>query len=141
MAGFAYDIAGLDLEPQKREFRVRANKKVARAGDVIKFTITATGVTDRTVRSYYLSNNFGPEDIAGGKTNGLFYLNKGRAEVFVTISEDYESDKDQTLRFSIIDKVTALLRIKRPPHADVLIKADGAQNDEQRRKRLRGRDN
>ena len=75
MAGFAYDIAGLDLEPQKREFKVRANKKVARAGDVIKFTITATGVTDRTVRSYYLSNNFGPEDIAVGVGfRGIWYI-------------------------------------------------------------------
>ena len=142
MASGSYAISGLQLGDPKREFQVRANRKTARAGDVIKFTITATGVSDRTIRSYYLSKNFGPDKIVGGKTNGLFYLRQGKAEVYVQIAEDYDSDKDEKLTFSVIDSKSALFRIKRPPSADVTIKGDGLPNDEERRqKQLRGRNN
>lgn len=138
MASGSYAISGLNLEPVKREFKVKANRKTARAGDVIKFTITATGVSDRTVRPYYI-NGVAPEDLANGKTNGLFYLREGKAEVYVQISEEYDRDKDQELVFNVVDKTSTLFRIKRPPQAKVIIKGDGEPNDEQRRqKQLKG---
>jgi len=141
MASGSYAISGLNLEPVKRQFKVRANRKTARAGDIIKFTITATGVSDRTVRSYYI-NGVGPEDLSDGKINGLFYLREGKAEVYVQISEEYDRDKDQVLVFNVVDKVSTLFRIKRPPQAKVVIKGDGEPNDEQRRQeKLRGRKN
>jgi len=87
MASGSYAISGLNLEPVKREFKVRANRKTARAGDIIVFTITATGVSDRTVRSYYI-DGIAPEDLSDGKLNGLFYLREGKATVYVQISED-----------------------------------------------------
>ena len=140
MAAGTYAINQTNLDPIKRKFRVKANKKVAKAGDVIKFTITATGVSDRTVRSYFLSENFTPDDIADGKTSGLFYLREGKAEVYIQISEYYDNDKDQTLRFNVLDNTTTLFRIKRPPHADVLIKGDEEPSQERDRRRLEGRE-
>ena len=71
MASGSYAIKGLQLADIKRVFKVKANRQQARAGDVIKFTITATGVSDRTVRSYYIEG-VAPEDLADQKTGGLF---------------------------------------------------------------------
>ena len=140
MAAGTYAINQTNLDPIKRKFRVTANKKIAKAGDVIKFTVRATGVSDRTVRSYFLSDNFTADDIVGGKTNGLFYLREGKAEIYIQISEYYDNDKDQTLRFNVLDNTTTLFRIKRPPYADVLIKGDEEPSQERDRRRLEGRE-
>lgn len=140
MAAGTYAINQTNLDPIKRKFRVTANKKIAKAGDVIKFTIRAVGVSDRTVRSYFLSGNFTSDDIVDGKTSGLFYLREGKAEVYIQISEYYDNDKDETLRFNVLDNTTTLLRIKRPPHADVLIKGDEEPSQEKDRRRLEGKE-
>tara|TARA_B100001094_G_C18195330_1_gene810329 strand:- start:5861 stop:9337 length:3477 start_codon:yes stop_codon:yes gene_type:complete len=136
MASGSYAIKGLQLADIKRVFKVKANRQQARAGDVIKFTITATGVSDRTVRSYYIEG-VAPEDLADQKTGGLFYLRQGEAEVYVQIAPDYDNDKDVELVFNVVDSKSTLFRIKRPPQAKVLIKGDGEPSQERDRKRLK----
>ena len=108
MASGSYAIKGLQLADIKRVFKVKANRQQARAGDVIKFTITATGFSDRTVRSYYIEG-VAPEDLADQKTGWLFYLRKGEAEVYVQIAPDYDNDKDVELVFNVVDSKSTLL--------------------------------
>lgn len=155
MASYAYGISQVNLDPQKRTFTVTASKKIAKAGDIIKFTVTASkkGASwgfDRTVRPWKLSPNFGPEDIAGGKTNGLLYFKPGgasgsasglTAEVEIAISEDYIADKDKVLRFTVIEDTSALLRISAGAYADVLVRGNDGEDEIQKiRNKLKGED-
>jgi len=155
MASYAYGISQVNLDPQKRTFTVKASKKIAKAGDVIKFTVTASkkGASwgfDRTVRPWKLSPNFGPEDIVGGKTNGLLYFKPGgksgsastlEAEVEIAISEDYIADRDKVLRFTVIEDTAAFLRISGGAYADVLVRSNDSEDEiEKVRKRLKGED-
>lgn len=155
MASYAYGISQVNLDPQKRTFTVTASKKIAKAGDVIKFTVIASkkGASwgfDRTVRPWKLSPNFGPEDIVGGKTNGLLYFKPGgksgsastlTADVEIAISEDYIADKDKVLRFTVIEDTAAFLRISGGAYADVLVRSNDSEDElEKVRKRLKGED-
>ncbi|MGA1433672.1 MAG: hypothetical protein ACO32T_07865, partial [Candidatus Nanopelagicaceae bacterium] len=155
MASYAYGISQVNLDPQKRTFTVKASKKIAKAGDIIKFTVTTTkkGASwgfDRTVRPWKLSPNFGPEDIVGGKTNGLLYFKPGgksgsastlTAEVDIAISEDYIADRDKVLRFTVIEDTAAFLRISGGAYADVLVRSNDSEDEiEKVRKRLKGED-
>lgn len=160
MASYAYGISQVNLDPQKRQFTVKADKKTAKAGDIITFTITATkkgqvntGFPEITVRAWKLSSNFTPADIVGGKVNGLAYFKENgsgnlEAKVEIGISEYFERPDQTTLRFTVVDDTATGISValerfglgfKDGPHADVKI-ISGNDELEKIRKRLRGRD-
>jgi len=158
MASYAYGISQVNLDPKKRQFTVTADKKTAKAGDVITFKITAskkgtieTGFPEITARPWKLSSNFTPADIVGGKTSGIAYFKENgsgslEAKVEIGISDYFERPDQTTLRFTVIDDTytgisTVLenfgLGFKDGPHADVKI-ISGNDELEKIRKRLKG---
>lgn len=159
MASYAYGISQVNLDPKKRQFTVTADKKTAKAGDVITFKITAskkgtieTGFPEITARPWKLSSNFTPEDIVGGKTRGIAYFKENgsgtlEAKVEIGISDYFERPDQTTLRFTVIDDTatgistvleqTFGLGFKDGPHADVKI-ISGNDELEKIRKRLKG---
>ena len=102
------------------QYLVTANKTTAEAGEFIVYTITTRNVSNGTVLGYTLSQNFNTSDIVGGITSDTFVVNNRQARVTVGIEDNYESDIDKVLRFSI-NSTSAF--------ADVLVVSNIALND------------
>tara|TARA_B100001250_G_C19816784_1_gene798868 strand:- start:1035 stop:4082 length:3048 start_codon:yes stop_codon:yes gene_type:complete len=82
-------------------YNVVANRTSVSAGEFIIYTVTTENVRGGTVLNYRLSPNFIPSNIIGGVVSANFVINDNSAKITVGIVDEYESETDEVLTFSI----------------------------------------
>ena len=82
-------------------YNVVANRTSVSAGEFIIYTVTTENVRGGSVLNYRLSPNFIPSNIIGGVVSANFVINDNSAKITVGIVDEYESETDEVLTFSI----------------------------------------
>ena len=95
------DGSGDDTTSTLPSYKVVANRSSVSAGDFIIYTVTTENVLSGSVLNYRLSPNFAPSNIIGGVVSANFVIQDSTAKITVGIVDEYESETDEVLTFSI----------------------------------------
>ena len=82
-------------------YTVVANRTSVSAGEFIIYTVTTENVPSGSILNYRLSPNFTPTQILGGIISSNFVINDNQAKITVGIVDEYESETEEVLTFSI----------------------------------------
>lgn len=90
------------LDPEVTTVAVATDKLNYDEGETITYTITTTNIPDGTVFQYSLfGESITPSDITGGSLYGTFVVLNNQAKVYVSIEEDLETERNETLSFTV----------------------------------------
>ncbi len=95
------DGSGDDTTSTAPSYKVVANRTSVSAGEFIIYTVTTENVLSGSVLNYRLSPNFAPSNIIGGVVSANFVIQDSTAKITVGIVDEYESETDEVLTFSI----------------------------------------
>jgi len=90
-----------DSSSTEPSYKVVANRSSVNAGEFIIYTVTTKNVPNGSVLAYRLSPNFTPNNIIGGVVSASFVVSNNSAKITVGIVDEYVSETDEVLTFSI----------------------------------------